>query len=641
MSVQPGRRRELALIGVIALIAIAAMALRISAASVGLMSDDLMHHAMLAGIYPGDGYAPFDLYGFLRRGDGLVAHVEQGTAPWWSTPELHGTVLRPLASALLWLDHRLLPGRVVAWHLHSLLWFGASVVALGLVACKLLPRSIALIAVLLFACEAGAATSLAWLANRCVLVCATFGLLAIWTHLEWRRPAETTPAWRCKYGPVIEGVLMALCISAGEYGFAIFAQLLAWELVVGEGRGLAQIKLVLGRLAASLIPIAIYLLAHRLLGYGTFGAETYADPFHAPASYLAQAATRVPQLIAAGFWSVPASTIDVFQFGLLERLDPIDTHATHLRVAWSGIAGAGVLILLARRGLWPGERESLRALVIGALLGLLPIVVAPAHSRLLLIAQLGACTLIASILVASARLVSGRGPTTNNSKVRTRRIRGAALLPFAGLLAYTHTVGELRWGQAYIEHLDQLQARNIAAFSEGDLLDHELGGRDVVILNGPNQSLALHGGFMLDAHGWPAPASWRALALGGQFAMFASRPDPHTLELSAIQGAWMQTAGALFFRRQDQPLEIGDVLTWPTLRVEILAATAGHPTKLRFQFDRPLEQLIFVVATAHGLDRWPVPAVGDTGLVPLPQLPPAADPDSVRFTQVTDSRADP
>src|SRR5690606_5208876 len=240
------------------------------------------------------------------------------------------------------------------------------------------------------------------------------------------------------------------------------------------------------------------------------------------------------------------------------------------------------LPIFARRGLEAEERESLRALILGALLGLLPIAVAPVHSRLLLIAQLGACTLIASILVASARLSS------------TRNLRGALLLPFAGLLAYAHTVGDLRWGQAYIIHLDQLEARNLAALRDGNLLEHELGGRDVVILNGPNQSLGLHGGFMLDALGEPAPASWRPLALAGQFAMFATRPDARCLELAAIQGAWLHGTSELFFRREDRPLETGDVLEWPTLRVEVLAADAGHPTKLRFEFDRPLEQFIFV-----------------------------------------------
>src|SRR5690606_8001817 len=62
----------LAVVGLIALLAVVA---RASAISVGLMSDDFMQHAMLHGLYPGDGYAPFDLYGFLRRGETMVAHV--------------------------------------------------------------------------------------------------------------------------------------------------------------------------------------------------------------------------------------------------------------------------------------------------------------------------------------------------------------------------------------------------------------------------------------------------------------------------------------------------------------------------------------------------------------------------------------
>src|SRR5690606_22993445 len=231
------------------------------------------------------------------------------------------------------------------------------------------------------------------------------------------------------------------------------------------------------------------------------------------------------------------------------------------------------------------------------------------------VAQLGFCTLVAALLVATVRLVRGApklGP----------RVHGALLLPFAGLLAYAHTIGDLRWGHAYLKYIDELQAQNIAAFVEGNLLGPDLDGADVVILNAPSQTLGLYGPFVLDAKGWPVPRSWRPLALGGEFAMFASRPTATALELTAIQGAWMHKAGELFFRREDQPLAVGDVLAYPSLRVEILAvAEPGHPNKIRFVFDRPLEQFLFVTATPEGLRRWPVPAVGKSGVVPLPRLP--------------------
>jgi hypothetical protein len=234
------------------------------------------------------------------------------------------------------------------------------------------------------------------------------------------------------------------------------------------------------------------------------------------------------------------------------------------------------------------------------------------------------------VLVATVRLLGG-GPARAGQSTAGLRFRGELLLPFVGLLAYAHTIGDLRWGHAYLKYIDELQAQNLAAFVEGDLLDSDLDGADVVILNAPSQTLGLYGPFVLDANGWPAPRTWRPLALGGEFAMFASRPTTDSLELTAIQGAWMHKAGELFFRREDQPLVAGDVLIYPSLRVEILADTDGHPTKIRFEFDRPLERFIFVSATPEGLRRWPVPAVGKINVVPLPRLPQIDDPDAIVF----------
>src|SRR5690606_30447898 len=131
-----------------------------------------------------------------------------------------------------------------------------------------------------------------------------------------------------------EGGLMALCIGAGEYGLAILAYLFAWELLLGPGSRAMRAQALL----PALIPIALYLLAHKLLGYGTFGAEVYADPFHTPSGYLQWARTRVPELAFAGFWSVPAATIHVFRFGPFEpfqarlvapELSALEYHAVH------------------------------------------------------------------------------------------------------------------------------------------------------------------------------------------------------------------------------------------------------------------------------------------------------------------------
>jgi hypothetical protein len=610
--------------------------LRWRAVQVGLMSDDFMQQAMIDGIYPGgDTYVPFDLYAFLRH-DVMIAHVEQGTAPWWSVEELHGTVLRPLASLLLWLDRTLLPGQVGLWHAHSMLWFAGAIVALGLALDRLLPRSIAVLAVVLFVCEAGVISPLTWLANRCVLLCATFGFLAIWAHLEWRTPRASTPAWRQRHGGVLVGILMTACIASGEYGLGILAYLGAWELLLGPGSARTRLR----ALVPALAPVIIYLFIHKLRGYGTSGAEVYADPFHTPLGYLDWASKRVPQLSSAAFWSIPAATINVYRFGLMRNRElwwmpagptPDEYHQGHINMSLCGVALACVTVGLARRAWTLEERGALRVLVLGGLLGLLPISVAPAHSRLLVVAQLAVCPLIAAVIIGCVRLLLGRGPADITTPSMGSRVRGAVLVPIAGLLAWQHTLGDIRWGNSYLRYLDALQASNMVAFTDGDLLKDDLSGRDVIIVNGPSQSVGLFGSFVLHTADLPTPRSWRPLTLGSNFASVANRPAANILVVSTVQGAWLRNAGELFFRREDQPLHTGDMLTYPTLSAEVLRDDDGHPTSVRFVFDRNLDDpsLVFVVATEHGIMRWNVPPVKGRNVIPLPKLPAVPEAENI------------
>lgn len=628
-------------------VAVIAMAIRWQSVQIGPMSDDYMQHAMVAGLFPGEGYVPFDLYAFLRRGDLLIDHVEKGTAPWWSEPGLHGTVFRPLASLLLWVDHVWFPRDPPAWHVHSQLWFGASVVSFGFCARRLLPREVAIVAVVLYACEAAFVSPLGWLANRCVLICATFGFLAIRVHLGWRDPDPSTPAKVKRWGPWIEGVLVALAMSAGEYGLAIVAYIVAWELVVGGPRRAGADPAALGwrqrglALVPAFVPMLIYLGAHKLLGYGTFGADVYADPIHSPLGWMKWAVTRMPKLISAAFWSIPAATIHVFRHpaatwwhDLTVPADPgpMDYHRIHAWFGWVGIAASGAVLGLARGGLVQEERRTLRALALGGVLGLLPVTVAPAHSRLLILVQLAACAVVAWILVACVRLLRAAGPElAEAAKRRASRLRGLALLPAALALFGLHVVYDIEWGRRYLLHLDAMQASNIAAFTHGNLLQQDLKDRDVIILAATSQSVGMYGEYVLHANGAEVPRSWRPLALTGDFAMFAYRPDAHTLELTAINGAWMHTAGELFFRRDESRLKTGDVLEYPTLRAEILADIDGHPTQVRFRFAYPLDdpRYLFIVSTGDGLMTWPVPKVGDRGVVPLARLPMPAEGEAI------------
>jgi hypothetical protein len=280
------------------------------------------------------------------------------------------------------------------------------------------------------------------------------------------------------------------------------------------------------------------------------------------------------------------------------------------------------LVGVIRVGLSLPERRAVRAVVLGAVLGLVPITAAPPQERLTVLLQLGACALIAAVIVASVRLLRGRLPAGAPPPSWVRRLLPA---PFVLVLLHRHVVVDVRLGQQMVEAIHANEGPTLAAFARGDLprMDPEaLRGREVIVLNAVNLPTGLHGGFMLEAHGWPAPRSWRAMAMG-PFALSVTRLAPETLELWAVHGAWLATTYEHNFRRADQPLVAGDVRERGGLRVQIIEDLDGHPTRVRVQFPVSVDdpRYLFLMSTKQGLRRWQPPALGRHGIVPLPALP--------------------
>jgi hypothetical protein len=627
------RWRWLALLFSVALLAGFA---RRDALEVELLADDYMQHAMLTGSYPGEDYVPLDLYAFLRSDAQLqVRHIERGTAPWWSVvegdPDAAGgtvvfAVLRPLSSALLSVDHQLWPleraHAIRARHLHSLLWFVLAIVAAGLVLGQLFERRLAILAVVLFACDAGLVIPLAWLANRCVLVSASFGLLGVWAHLRWRADASGLLGVRARRSMIaLECVCMSAAMAAGEYGLLAVSYVLAWELVGVES---GPISTHARALLPAFVPALIYLLLHQALDYGTFG-EAYADMFGAPSSWLPRASERAVKLATSVAWALPPTTDDAFDTSMrwLSKVRPQgELQREHLLWCAFLLPLMAALVGVIRVGLSLPERRAVRALVLGAVLGLVPITAAPPQERLTVLLQLGACALIAAVIVASVRLLRGRLPAGAPPPSWVRRLLPA---PFVLVLLHRHVVVDVRLGQQMVEAIHANEGPTLAAFARGDLprMDPEaLRGREVIVLNAVNLPTGLHGGFMLEAHGWPAPRSWRAMAMG-PFALSVTRLAPETLELWAVHGAWLATTYEHNFRRADQPLVAGDVRERGGLRVQIIEDLDGHPTRVRVQFPVSVDdpRYLFLMSTKQGLRRWQPPALGRHGIVPLPALP--------------------
>lgn len=598
------------------------------------MSDDFAQLGMSAGLYPdglGEGYVPFDLYAFFRDDPAqLAAHVEVGIVPWWTEPGLHGTVLRPLSSALLSLDHRLTPvttpGATRIWHLHSLIWLAALIVAAGLALRRLLSPALALLAVALLACEAGLATPVGWLANRCVLIAGCFSFLAIWAHLGWR---ALEPGDRRRRGWIAAEIgCVIAALAAGEYGLAALAYVLGWELLAADGGWRARAR----ALAPALVPTLAWLLVHRALGYGTSGSAIYVDPLSAPLSWAALALERLPRLAAAAIWSIPADPGDMLRrFGTrwlpggggpVAELDVPAFERAHLIACVALVPLAALALSLARRELDAGERRALAALSLGAVLGLVPVTVAPAHARLLVAAQLGACALVAATAVGAVRALRRR-PDQAGARAWLRRLAPA---PLALVLIYANGPADLRWGQTYLAGLTNMNRSIAAAFTEGDLLTgaraDELASREVIVVNALSQTIGLHGQYFLHGQGLPAPRSWRSLAMA-ELPLIATRPRADALELSTVEGAWLQSQSEWFFRRPDHPLPAGTGFALPGMTVEILDDLDGDPTRVRFGFPAQLDdpRYLWLISTSKGLMRWTPPALGARAAIPRPALP--------------------
>ncbi len=253
-----------------------------------LVLDDLAQRAMIERtLTPGRG--PFNLYDFVS-GDNRTDLLARGAIPWWSNPHLIIRFLRPLPSALVWLDHRLFGYGALAPHLVSLLWWvGAVLAAYALYRTAAGPRA-ALVAVVLFALSPTLAIPLVWLANRDTLLTLTFGALALTFYVRWRRDRR----WQSGFTAAAAFGASAL---TGEYALCLGGYVVAFELCHPKE---SYRRRLTGALPAG-VPLILYALTHVALGYGTTGCGFYRDPITHPGEYL-RALPRVLSVLLASAW---------------------------------------------------------------------------------------------------------------------------------------------------------------------------------------------------------------------------------------------------------------------------------------------------------------------------------------------------
>ena len=429
------------------------MALVLPSLAVGFIGDDYMQIAQLERWSPVTA-SPLDLYVFVPRDAAAVERLRQeGILPYFSAPELKIAFLRPLTSALMWLDHTLFERRPPGYHVHTLLWFGGLLLVVAALLRRALPGGLAVLALLLFCLDDAHAMAAGWIAARNATISCALVFLGLWAHLRWR-----TEGWRA--GAVLAPLAVALGLAAGEMGLGALAYLFAWELVGrppdgalpgaktasdasdsqgatlsrasdtssatvpsvasdtqkatlpsrASGTAGSRPRLLAGArrhdrlraLAPSMIVAAIYLVAHRLTGSGARAGGGYLDPFGDPAGTLRALPERVLLLVGN---LVVGAPIDLLLFDDRLRL-PV--------LALGGLVVVALAVWLPRAlARMPAqEARAVRWFGLGAAGALLVSVPALIGERVLLAASLGGAVVLAALLRDAWRRLRPRAGAT-------------------------------------------------------------------------------------------------------------------------------------------------------------------------------------------------------------------------------------
>ena len=289
-----------------------AVVLLLPSLGAGLFQDDLVHraklvaHRVLPERYYGTPHLPLDsgtaagamrdMFGLTRSPEDVVALIDLGLCPWWTSLQLRTSNWRPLTALTHWLDYRLFPETLALMHLHNVFWFGAVAFLVAVFYRRMMGIAwVAALATVLYIIDESNYFPVRWLANRNLLLALVFSLLALLCHDAWRRRGKVPCA-------VAAPAFLLLSLLSTEAGIATLAYLFAYALVIDRGRWRRRVL--------SLVPAIVVILGWRIVynagGHGASGGGFVLDPGREPVAYLLALFKRAPFLLAGQWGPLPA-----------------------------------------------------------------------------------------------------------------------------------------------------------------------------------------------------------------------------------------------------------------------------------------------------------------------------------------------
>ncbi|MDP1825693.1 MAG: hypothetical protein Q8L48_20700 [Archangium sp.] len=547
----------------------------------GFLLDDYVHRYAVLG-FPGP-MSGLSLFNFASGDPAtLKPFVDIGPYPWWTDLELRLVLFRPLSSALVYADEALFGDAPAWWHLHSLLWSVAFVLAGSLVLRRLTAGALFGAALVLFTFDEARWIPTAWIANRNALVAGTFALLAFALHLRWRQDAA-------KWAAPLSALSLAVGLCGGEAALGISGFFVAYALVEwrrGRGNGPDRSSRAESRdphALAQLIPLACvlipYVITYKLIGGGAHGSGIYLDPLDSPLRFLAVAPGRFAALVGNLGLALP---IDVWLAAPQARPALISLGALTL-------AAAAVLLTRTRAALEMKERGHLDTFILGSALALVPVLATFPASRMVLVPGVGAAGVLAFVM---------------RHLWRTKR---TVLLGALVLIHVPLVTGVWLLNQAVF---DGIGRKTAAAVGKTELEMDRADLRVLAITTG-DAPTGLYVPIQRALLGAKLPARYWILSNAPK-AHRLTRTAENALELEVIDGRFIDTVFEQVVRTPLRPFHAGDQVQLAGALVEVLAVDDWAPKKIRVTLDRSLEadDVRLLVWRDGALRRLTPPAIG-------------------------------
>ncbi|HET8706669.1 MAG TPA: hypothetical protein VFM46_10240, partial [Pseudomonadales bacterium] len=341
----------------------------------GFMSDD--HYIRARFLAPGimPLFNDFSFFGLFSIAEGTQRNLDQlvqhGLLPWFTEPDFHFKLSRPLAELSHAFDFLLWPNTPLLMHIHHLLWLCAFYFSALLLYRKLFSEnrllfSIALAWVVL---DSNMSQTIIWLAARNTLMAATFSVLSLYFYVAADQEQK-------KSYLALSVVSYALGLFSSEFalgGAGYFLAYCIWMQSGGYKRFLALLPFgLVGSLWA-----AAYLMGKQ----GVAGSGFYIDPISDTSGYLLTLVSRYPAYIFHQLFFIPFPT-----FTFIENFNIY---------WWLELTTVALFFWVVRRAF---RFNQFKFLMAGALFALLPISASPGGPRIMLLAGIGFAPIIAYLI---------------------------------------------------------------------------------------------------------------------------------------------------------------------------------------------------------------------------------------------------